>query len=265
MYGGVFTAKNMVAVKWRQWIFLEFFSFTVCFAKYFTLVLPDTDKSSTEIPVGVLRAQTKLHCATLCDLVPSCYSFTYSMDSPTDNCRLLPSTAKSPTFTVSAAGNKHYERKVDCGACSSANYTMAMENIFSCHLQQETPHASGWVKSDMIPSGIVLNGNDEDHVATSSGCNTNPTYQCLQFRWYVIGPATLTVSGGSGITPSIYFTKSVADGVPINYELVTLDIALQDSSVIRFIGHKTRNSGGGSTSLGIFSIRMTNCPCSCVT
>lgn len=104
----------MASVKWLQWIFLEFFSFTMCLAKYFTLVLPHADKSSTVIPIGVLTSQTKLHCATLCDLVPSCYSFTYSIDSLADNCRLLPSTAKSSTFTVSAAGNKHYERKVDC-------------------------------------------------------------------------------------------------------------------------------------------------------
>lgn len=107
-------AKDMASVKWLQWIFLEFFSFTMCFAKYFTLVLPHADRSSTVIPIGVLTSQTKLHCATLCDLVPSCYSFTYTIDSVADNCRLLPSTAKSSTFTVSAAGNKHYERKVDC-------------------------------------------------------------------------------------------------------------------------------------------------------
>lgn len=107
-------ANDMASVKWLQWIFLEFFSFTMCLAKYFTLVLPHADKSSTVIPIGVLTSQTKLHCATLCDLVPSCYSFTYSIDSLADNCRLLPSTAKSSTFTVSAAGNKHYERKVDC-------------------------------------------------------------------------------------------------------------------------------------------------------
>lgn len=249
----------MASVKWLQWIFLAFFSFTMCLAKYFTLVLPHADKSSTVIPIGVLTSQTKLHCATLCDLVPSCYSFTYSIDSLADNCHLLPSTAKSSTFTVSAAGNKHYERKVDCGACSTANYTLAMTNTFSCQLQQETPHPSGWVKSDFLESGIVLNGNNQDHVATSSGCNTNPIYQCLQFGWYGTGPLTLTVSGGSGVWPTTYFSKSAEEGQYLQ-ELVKLDIGPQDSTVIRFIGHKNTPS-----SLGLFFIRMTNCPCSCVT
>lgn len=254
----------MASVKWLHWIFLEFFSFTMCFAKYFTLVLPHADRSSTVIPIGVLTSQTKLHCATLCDLVPSCYSFTYTIDSVADNCRLLPSTAKSSTFTVSATGNKHYERKVDCGACSAANYTLAMKNTFNCQLQQETPHASGWVKSDFIESGVVLNGNDQDHVATSSGCNTNPTFQCLQFYLYGTGPLTMTVSGGSGVWPTTYFSKSAEEGVVIQ-EAVTLDIAPQDSAVIRFIGHKTRNSGGGSSPISLFFIRMNNCPCLCVT
>lgn len=55
-----------------------------------------------------LTSQTKFHWATLCDLVPSCYG------TLSDISRLFPSTAKSSTFTVSAVGNKHYERKVDC-------------------------------------------------------------------------------------------------------------------------------------------------------
>uniref|UniRef100_K1R3S9 Uncharacterized protein n=1 Tax=Magallana gigas TaxID=29159 RepID=K1R3S9_MAGGI len=161
----------MASVKWPQWIFLEFFSFTMCLAKYFTLVLPHADKSSTVIPIGVLTSQTKLHCATLCDLVPSCYSFTYSIDSLADNCRLLPSTAKSSTFTVSAAGNKHYERKVDS------------------------------------------------------------IYQCLQFGWYGTGPLTLTVSGGSGVWPTTYFSKSAEEGQYLQ-ELVKLDIGPQDSTLV---------------------------------
>lgn len=32
-----------------------------------------------------------------------------------------------------------------------------------------------WLKQ----SGVVLNGNDQDHVATSSGCNTNREYPVL--------------------------------------------------------------------------------------
>lgn len=59
------------------------------------------------------------------------------------------------------------------------------------------------------------------------------TFQCLQFYLYGTGPLTMTVSGGSGVWPTTYFSKSAEEGVVIQ-EAVTLDIAPQDSTVVSF-------------------------------
>ena len=104
----------MASVKWLLLAFWEAYSFTLCCGKYFTLVFGNTDKRSSTMPIGVFHAQTNLHCAALCDMVPSCYSFTFSKTSLGDNCRLLPSTAITSTFTLSDVGSKHFARKVDC-------------------------------------------------------------------------------------------------------------------------------------------------------
>lgn len=113
LWGEIFAAK-MASVKWLLLAFWEVYSFTLCCGKYFTLVFGNTDKRSSTMPIGVYPAQTTLHCAALCDTVPSCYSFTFSKTSLGDNCRLLPSTATTSTFTLSDVGSKHFARKVDC-------------------------------------------------------------------------------------------------------------------------------------------------------
>lgn len=59
------------------------------------------------------------------------------------------------------------------------------------------------------------------------------TFQCLHFYLYGTGPLTMTVSGGSGVWPTTYFSKSAEEGVVIQ-EAVTLDIAPQDSAVVSF-------------------------------
>ncbi|XP_078309879.1 uncharacterized protein LOC111106247 [Crassostrea virginica] len=112
---------------------------------------------------------------------------------------------------------------------------------------------------------IVLNGNDQEFVATSSGCSTNAEFQCLHFYWYTTGPATLTVTAGSGSFPTTYFTQTAAENIAVNFERVKLDIPALHSSLVRFIGYKTRNTNGASFSLGVHLIVMSNCPCSCIT
>lgn len=59
-------------------------------------------------------------------------------------------------------------------------------------------------------------------------------YQCLQFGWYGTGPLTLTVSGGSGVWPTTYFSKSAEEGQYLQ-ELVKLDIGPQDSTVVSYL------------------------------
>lgn len=104
----------MVSVKGLLQFFSGILSFGMCFGKYFTLVPANTDKRSPSAPISLEAAETVLHCATLCDLFPSCYSFTFSKSVSTENCRLLSLSATSSAFTTSDPGNKHYKREIDC-------------------------------------------------------------------------------------------------------------------------------------------------------
>ncbi|XP_062589399.1 uncharacterized protein LOC134251050 [Saccostrea cucullata] len=232
----------------------------LCFGEYFTLVPANTDKRSSSTPILQASAKTVLYCAALCDLIPSCYSFTFSTATSKDNCRLLSASATSADFTISDAGNKHFKRLIDCTKCS-VNYTTSMDSSYDCLLHQETADPDGWKKGN---SNFVLHGNDKEFVATSSGCNTTPKFQCLMFYWYSTGPATFKVTAGSGISQTTYFSQTVPEGTTVNYELKKIDIEPSHSSLIRFVGFKTRSSANKAYPLGIYLTKMVDCPCSCI-
>ncbi|XP_061186241.1 uncharacterized protein LOC133194265 [Saccostrea echinata] len=229
----------------------------LCFGEYFTLVPANTDKRSSYTPILLASAETILYCAALCDVTPSCYSFTFSKNTSTDNCRLLSSSATSAVFTISEPGSKHYKRLIDCSKCF-VNYTLSMDNSYDCVLQQESEDPDGWIKGN---SNFVLHGNDREFVATTNGCNTTPKYQCLIFYWYSTGPAQLKVTAGSGNSQTTYFTQIVSEGTTVSYQLKQIDIEPSYSSLIRFVGFKTRDSANRAYPLGIYLAKMVDCPC----
>lgn len=63
--------------------------------------------------------------------------------------------------------------------------------------------------------------------------NLSAEFQCLHFYWYTTGPATLTVTAGSGSFPTTYFTQTAAENIAVNFERVKLDIPALHSSLVR--------------------------------